>query len=49
MAEVLEMRRNTIWQFRKKVDDEIQSNGKSYLNALLSYGYDRSLKFEEIQ
>jgi len=49
MAEILEMRRNTIWQFRKKVDEEVRGNGKSYLNALLSYGYDRSLKFEEIR
>lgn len=49
MADILNMRRNTIWQFRKKIEEEIETNGKSYLSSLLSYGYERSLNFVDFQ
>jgi hypothetical protein len=44
LSEMLDMRRNTVWQFRKKVEEEVRLNGKSYLNTLISYGYERALK-----
>jgi len=45
LSEIMEMRRNTIWEFKKKVEDEIQKNGKSYLNNLLHFGYERFTNF----
>ncbi|MFT6036645.1 MAG: hypothetical protein ACJAT1_001938 [Marivirga sp.] len=42
LSQILEMRRNTVWQFRKKIEEEINANGKGFLNAVLSYGYERS-------
>ena len=44
LSEMLDMRRNTVWQFRKKVEQEVEQNGKSYLNDLISHGYERSLR-----
>ena len=48
LSDLMEMRRNTIWEFKKKVEDEIEDNGKAYLNNLLHFGYERSTNFEEI-
>ncbi len=48
LADILEMRRNTIWQFKHKIAEEISKNGKNYLKTLLSYGYERSISYEEI-
>lgn len=45
MAYILEMRRNTVWQFKHKIEDEISKNGKVYLNELLHFGYERSINF----
>jgi len=41
LSSIMEMRRNTIWDFKKKVEEEIENNGKSYLNNLLHFGYER--------
>jgi hypothetical protein len=48
LSDLIEMRRNTIWEFKKKVEDEIENNGKAYLNNLLHFGYERSTNPEEI-
>jgi hypothetical protein len=48
LSDLMDMRRNTIWEFKKKVEDEIEDNGKAYLNNLLHFGYERSTNFEEI-
>jgi hypothetical protein len=48
LAEILEMRRNTIWQFKHKIEEEIAKNGKNYLNTLLSFGYERSINYVDI-
>jgi hypothetical protein len=45
----MEMRRNTIWEFKKKVEEEIENNGKSYLNNLLHFGYERFATFVELR
>lgn len=49
MAHILQMRRNTVWQFKHKIEDEISSNGKEYLNELLHFGYERSINFIDFQ
>ncbi len=43
LATKLEMRRNTVWNFKKRVDDELQSHGEIYLSSLLNFGYETSL------
>ncbi len=49
LAEILDLRRNTIWQFKHKIEEEISKNGKNYLNTLLSFGYERSINYEEVR
>ena len=49
LSDIMEMRRNTIWDFKKKVEEEIVNNGKSYLNNLLHFGYERFANFEEVE
>ncbi|MBK6265054.1 receptor [Marivirga sp. S37H4] len=49
MALILQMRRNTVWQFKQKIEQEISKNGKANLNALLYFGYERSINYIEFQ
>ena len=49
LSDIMEMRRNTIWDFKKKVEEEIENNGKSYLNNLLHFGYERFATFVELR
>lgn len=49
LSEMLDMRRNTVWQFRKKIEEEIEMNGKIYLNTVISYGYERSLRISDFK
>jgi hypothetical protein len=49
LSEIMEMRRNTIWDFKRKVEEEMESNGKFYLNNLLHFGYERLANFVEIR
>jgi hypothetical protein len=49
LSDLMEMRRNTIWEFKKKVEEEIENNGKSYLNNLLHFGYERHVNFDEVK
>ncbi|HET8859549.1 7TM diverse intracellular signaling domain-containing protein [Marivirga sp.] len=49
LAEIMKMRRNTIWEFKKKVEEEIENNGKSYLNNMLHFGYEKLTNFTEIR
>ncbi|SMG50373.1 7TMR-DISM extracellular 2 [Marivirga sericea] len=49
LSDLMEMRRNTIWEFKKKVEEEIENNGKSYLNNLLHFGYERLANFVELK
>jgi hypothetical protein len=49
LSAVMDMRRNTIWEFKKKVEEEIENNGKAYLNNLLHFGYERLTNFVEVR
>ena len=49
LSGLLQMRRNTIWEFKKKIESEIEANGKSYLNNVLHFGYERSINFVDFR
>ena len=49
LSAIMDMRRNTIWEFKKKVEEEIENNGKADLNNLLHFGYERLTNFVEVR